>query len=456
MKNKRLVFIVLNLLFVHFAHTQSESTLNNYGYPDYIQFDDTVCEKYSFVNFEKNNFTFYTKKSPNFTYLYHQIDSMIRFKDRKLNFYHIGGSHIQADIYSNDFRMFLQTNYKDLPGERGGVFPFNLAGTNNPGNYRFYSQTDFNGYRVVGNDNRSIDFGVLGAVVASSDSVVQLAFKHRRTTSKPRFNHIRIFHNKGEFPYWLNFGKNEILVTCIENNSEVGYTDIQFSDNLDSIDIQFSKTNSVDYQLKIYGFQFMNDLPGFSYNSIGINGAGLYSYLDCERFEEQLKTYPPDFFAFSVGTNDGNVPYSRFDPENYKQNLEKMMQIALRANPDCALLLTVPNDCYYRRRYANKNIAREREVIIELAKEYQMAVWDFYGIMGGLNSSMTWLRSDLMRRDLIHFTREGYHFKGKLLIDAFLKYLIQMEEQGLKQETTIDLSSIIHPHSIKSQSSIQN
>ena len=172
----------------------------------------------------------------------------------------------------------------------------------------------------------------------------------------------------------------------------------------------------------------MNDEPGFSYTSIGVNGAGLYTYIDNIRFEEQLKSYPPDFFAYSVGTNDGNVPYDEFKPEIYKSNLEKMMQMALRANPNCALLLTVPNDSYYKRRYLNKNIERERTVIIELAKEYSMAVWDLYGVMGGLGSSKTWELNGLMRGDLIHFTHSGYHFKAELYIDSLLKFMDQMEK----------------------------
>ena len=145
------------------------------------------------------------------------------------------------------------------------------------------------------------------------------------------------------------------------------------------------------------------------------------------KFEEQLNTYPPDLFAYSVGTNDGNVPYSDFNPQVYKRNLEKMMQMALRANPDCALLLTVPNDSYYHRRYLNKNIAREREVIIELAEKYQMAVWDLYGLMGELGSSKTWRNHGLMQSDMVHFTFPGYHFKGELYIDAFLKFMDQMK-----------------------------
>jgi hypothetical protein len=43
--------------------------------------------------------------------------------------------------------------------------------------------------------------------------------------------------------------------------------------------------------------------------------------------------------------------------------------------------------------------------------------------MGGLGSSNTWKEEGLMRADYVHFTKEGYHLKGELYIDAFLKYL---------------------------------
>lgn len=425
---QKYVIVAFLLGITSASFSQKNTPLNDYSYPDFILLDTSLCSIYDFVDFSKNNFAFYSKSSPNFTYLYDQLDSMIRFQDRKLNFYHIGGSHVQADIYTNDVRMFLQTNYTNLPGERGMVFPLSLAGTNNPGSYRFNSPASFKGYRVVGNKDNTIDFGVMGASIISSDSVVQIKFEYRNTVSMPGFCKIRIFHNKGELPYEFNFGADEILITSVIRNPEIGYTEIEFTDKLDSMDLQFSRTISEQTELEIYGFQFLNEDPGISYNTIGINGAGLYSYLDCSRFEEQLKTYPPDLFVYSVGTNDANVPYDRFNPQVYKHNLEKMMKIALRANPKCALLLTVPNDAFYRKKYLNRNIAREREVIIELAQEYQMAVWDFYGLMGELGSSKTWMKKSLMRTDLVHFTAPGYHFKGELLIDGFLKFMIQMRE----------------------------
>ncbi|MCH2224941.1 MAG: GDSL-type esterase/lipase family protein [Crocinitomicaceae bacterium] len=347
-----------------------------------------------------------------------------------MNFYHIGGSHLQADIYSHDVRAYLQTNWEGLSGERGWVFPFDLAQTNNPGNYEFSSPNTWKGYRCVNHkpSKFNIDYGIMGAMTTCKDSIITIYFKHDRTIVKPPINHIRIFHNIGEFPYWNHLGGNEILVTRREHDPIIGATDIYLSDDIDTFNLQFQRIKSQAPELEIYGFLLLNDHPGISYTSIGINGAGLYTYLRNTRFEDQLKEYPPDFFSYSVGTNDGNVPYSKFKPLVYKKNLERMMLMALRANPDCALLLTVPNDSYYRRRYLNKNIDRERTVIIELAEQYGMAVWDMYGIMGGLGSSKTWRNNKLMRSDLIHFTHEGYHFKGDLFFDGFLKYLDQMEQ----------------------------
>lgn len=406
-------------------------SLSSYHFHEFRDMDTSLKSIYPFVQYDINNYAFHSKKSRNFELLYEKMDTLIKKNEGKLNFYHIGGSHLQADIYTNDVREYLQERWDGVTGERGWVFPFDLAKTNNPGNYEFSSPNKWKPYRSVNHKPKKYDFdyGLLGAAVTCDDSLVKIKFKYDRTTSKPPFNHIRIFHNIGEFPFGMNFGPHEILVSERTHNLEIGYSDIYFSDLIDSLNIDIYRLGKFAPELEIHGFILMNDNPGFSYTAIGINGAGLYTYLANIRFEEQLKTYPPDFFAFSVGTNDGNVPYNKFRPEVYKKNLQKMMDMVLRANPDCAILLTVPNDSYYKRRYLNKNIGRERDMIVELAKEYDMAVWDLYGLMGGLGSSRTWKNNKLMRSDLIHFTHVGYHFKGELYIDGMLKFMDQMEQR---------------------------
>jgi lysophospholipase L1-like esterase len=405
-------------------------SLNNYKNKVFFGLvDSTLTEKYPFIHFERNHYQFFTENSDNFEKLFFNFKLMVQNRDRKLNFYHIGGSHLQADIYTHEMRTYLQTRWEGLEGERGIIFPFDLAGTNNPWNYEFKSPNKWQDYRSVVDRPDSIDYGILGVVIECPDSAVQISFKYDKTTVKPGFDRLRIYHNKGYFPYDLNFGEDEIFVLKKLNNPELGYTDVVFTDKMERFDAFFSRDTIMDYKMHILGFQLSNKEPGISYNTIGVNGAGLYTYLDNKYFEEQLKEYPPDFFAYSVGTNDANMPYASFRPEVFRANLDSMIVKVLRANPNCAILLTVPNDAYYKKKYLNKNIERQREMIIQLAKKYEAAVWDMYGIMGELGSSKTWSRAGLMRGDLVHFTATGYRLKGDLFFEAFLKWLDQMESR---------------------------
>ena len=385
--------------------------------------EQEIARTYPFIEVQCNQFQFFGNESPNWMLLNRELSQMIESGKGKLNFYHIGGSHLQADIYSHDFRTFLQSNWPGLSGERGLVFPYNLAHTNNPSNYDFSSPNTWRGYRSVTQRSEDFDYGLSGAAITCADSLVVINFKHLRTLVKPPFDRLRIYHNTGEFPYELNFGDQELLVTDVAHYPEMGYTEVRFSDHLDSLDLLFVKKINTPFALELFGFEFLNDLPGITYTAIGINGASLPTYLANTNFSRDLQLRPPDLFILSVGTNDAHCSYDAFDPLVYKANLEKLILQILESNPNCAILLTVPNDDYYMRKYPNRNTARQREVIFQLAAQYQMAVWDFYGIMGELGSSKTWKTSGLMQADYVHFTGTGYHLKGTLLIEAFKKNL---------------------------------
>lgn len=389
--------------------------------------EQEIARKYPFVEVQCNQFQFFGAQSPNWMHLNEELSSMIQTGQGKLNFYHIGGSHLQADIYTHDFRTFLQSNWPGLSGERGLVFPYNLAHTNNPTNYDFSSPNTWKGYRSVTQRPEDFDYGLSGAAITCPDSLIVVNFKHLRTLVKPPFDRLRIYHNTGEFPYDLNFGDQELLVTDVAHYDELGYTEIRFSDHLDSLDLLFVKNCTTPFSLELFGFEFLNDLPGITYTAIGINGASLPTYLANTNFSRDLQLRKPDLFIFSVGTNDAHCTYEAFDPLVYKRNLEKMIQQVLQSNPNCAILLTVPNDDYYMRKYPNRNTERQREVIYQLAAQYQMAVWDFYGIMGELGSSKTWKTEGLMQADYVHFTGTGYHLKGTLLIEAFQKNLSSLQ-----------------------------
>ena len=389
--------------------------------------DSNYAVAYPFIRFDRNHYQFYTSKSANFEKLYYDIKQMIQFKDRKLNFYHIGGSHLQADVYTHEMRTFLQTNWKKLPGERGLIFPFDLANTNNPWNYIFKSSNKWTTFKSTLDRPDSLDYGLLGMVLESSDSLIDIDFKYKRTKVIPPFDKIRMYHNKGTFPFEISLGTNDSLILRIQTNEELGYTDIHFKENLNKFHLYLSRCISKKYKFRLLGFQLTNNEPGISYSTIGVNGASLSTHLNNKLFTEQLKESPPDFFAFSVGTNDANVPFDLFKPEVFKANLDTLIRKVLSVNPNCAILLTVPNDAYFEKKYLNRNVARERKMIIELARKYQAAVWDMYGIMGELGSCKTWYKNGLMRYDLVHFSASGYTLKGEMFAESFLKWLEQMD-----------------------------
>lgn len=426
------------------VYSKTSQELNGYINDRFFGYLDTALNcKYEFIDFGKNHFQFHSENSPSFEALYQKLQNMVKYKNEKLNFYHIGGSHIQADIYSNIIRRELQSYWEGIPGQRGFVFPFKMAKTNNPWNYSFESSNTWTGYRSVIHRPDSVHYGVLGVAIACSDSLIDLKYKYAKEHTHTPIDHVRIYHHKGKLGYEIRYDsiKNPVLIQ--KTNENLGYTDTYFTKEVTEFDIEFVRLadtiSRIDEEgniiidtlpgspLYIYGLHLANKHPGISYTSIGVNGAGLYTYRDNENFQEQMAFEKPDLVIFSVGTNDANVPYDKFKPEEFEANLEGMMKKIYQINPNAAILLTVPNDAFYKRRYLNRNVAREREVIEKLAEKYQIPVWDFYGMMGGLGSAQKWRQNKLMKTDLVHFTRDGYYLKGDMFVEAFLKWIEQME-----------------------------
>ncbi len=406
-----------------------KESLSEYQAPKIFHLDSSYLQRFSVVDFEKNYFQFYSDESPNWEHFFALYLDMKNHKQGKLNFYHIGGSHLQADIYTHEVRVKMQSQNELLLGDRAWVFPYDLARTNNPWSYEFSSPNKWERYRCVVKEDAGEDFGLLGIKIVNRDSISSMHFRYYKTKVKSDIHRIRVYHNKGYFPFDISWKEKDDVLVSEHRNEEKGYSEFEFKYPFLSFDLKFTRMISNTFPLEIYGFELLNDYPGISYSPIGINGAALDHFKVCRRFEEQLTVTPPDFFAFSLGTNDAYVAPESFDPQVYKANLDTMIQLVLRVNPKCAILLTVPNDSYFMRTNLNPNIAKQREVIQELATKYQCPVWDFYGIMGEMGSSMKWHRNKLMQSDLVHFTVAGYHLKADLYYDAFEKVMQQFAER---------------------------
>lgn len=384
--------------------------------------DSVLVEHPDLVNLEANRFL-YADSSDYFQRFFKSLDSVYRGEKEKVHIFHIGGSHIQADIYSNRLRTYLQSSGKYTMGQRGFVFPYHLAKTNNPANYKVESGSG--NWRGVRNSIKrdTIAWGLSGITAVFEDNLDTLCVEanHKSYTGKPyRFDKFRLFCNTWGQCYEVT-PLDSSLVKDIRVDEKNFFVEYALRDKVAYIELEVKKTDSLAKDpFLMMGMEFMNDDPGIEYTSIGVNGADFPSYARSAYFEQQLGLYKPDMFIISIGTNDTYKPASRFEPDKFRSDYEAFIQMIQRINPDCAILLTVPNDSYYRRRYANPNTAKAEEIILELAQKYGMAVWNFYEIMGGFKSSQKWYRYGLMPRDRIHFTRKGYHIKSDILMKAFV------------------------------------
>ncbi|MFD0962971.1 GDSL-type esterase/lipase family protein [Pseudofulvibacter geojedonensis] len=403
--NKLLLYI---LILFCFARVSSQN---------YIL--DSIQSIYPFIEYQKNQIKF-SQDSPAFKALFKKLNAIKNQEKEDLHVFHIGGSHIQADFYSNKLRHYLQHFVPEAKGQRGFVFPYKLAKTNNPLNYRITSEDNWVGYRCSRPDTTS--WGMAGVTAKFTDSIAHINVKANfRNYSKNtyNFNKLRVFYNTWNEGYLVKL-VNDSLVSSTSINHSRNYIEFKLNKTIDETDICIERLNfDSNSEFLLMGVELMNDNTGVEYTSIGVNGASFAYYNRCNYFEDQLLTYQPDLFIISVGTNDTYT--TDFDAEAYKNHYEGFIQLIQRANPNCAILLTVPNDSYYKRKYANPNTQIAAEVIYKLADKYKMGVWDFYEIMGGLGSSQKWYKNKLMPRDRIHFTRLGYSIKADLLLKALVE-----------------------------------
>ena len=369
-----------------------------------------------------------------------KLHAVAEGKNKNLHIFHIGGSHIQADIYSNRLRTYLQGMNPSANGQRGFVYPFRIAKTNNPSNYKVTHDGEWKGYRCsIMKD--SIAWGLSGITAVFRDSVSNIEIKaNYRGYEKQHydFNRLRIFYDDWSNDYRIDF-KDAALVRNSTKNEKAHYVEFELTKTVESIEFCIQRTgDTVTSEFLMMGLELMNDNPGIQYTSIGVNGASFDYYNRCAYFDDQLMLYKPDLFIVSVGTNDAYHP--DFDPIKYKKNYEKLIKAVQKANPECAILLTVPNDSYYKRKIPNPRTRIMQKIIKEVAIEKQMAVWDFYEIMGGFNSSQDWYKNKLMPSDRIHFTQMGYRIKADLLLEA----LVNSWEKSIALPSGSVLQQIIH------------
>lgn len=378
-----------------------------------------AVEQHSFVRYELNHLQMPGSSSA-YEPLFKKMDQTIFEGKGQVNVVHIGGSHIQADMWSDRMRQRLQTFFPGVQSGRGLIFPFKMARTNNPWNYVPEWTGEWEACRNV-QRKKDCTLGLTGISVTTQDTFTTLKISYRGD-NYPRYecNRLRVFHDQGPRSFQVHPALPESRYRTLQNR-ELGFTEFLLDTLLTEVLLIMEKTDSLQDHFTLYGLALDNEDPGFVYHAIGVNGAATSSYLRCKLFATHMKAIQPDLVVFSIGINDANSTQADFDGRRYERNYDSLVAMVRAANPDAAILFTTNNDSYYRRRYANKNAYKVREIMLKLAQKHNAAVWDMFGVMGGLGSIRTWIRAGYANSDRIHLLKPGYVLMADLMFNALME-----------------------------------
>ena len=393
---------------------------------------------YEFAHFERNQIL-YPGDSLAMERFFQKMDSVLFLGEGNVSIMHIGGSHVQAGVFTQQFRDDLLSISPDLIGGQYFVFPFSAGGTNNPSHFIVRSTGSWSYCRNAVCKETDKRMGLAGAAITTSDSTATVSIMTREkspTKLTPNFDFNKVTV--------IGFSETENVVPVVGCNGTIlhgqydewnsNYT-FTLPDFTDSICILF---DSVPGEFTITGVLLENDMPGLSVHGVGVNGASVPSYLRCDDFERDLKLIHPDLIIFGIGINDASE--TSFEKQAFKKNYDKLIRSIKRVNPDCALLFATNNDSYKRvkskkkNRYeVNTNGLIVEDAFMEMGKQYNAAVWDQFDIMGGLKSMQEWENAGLAKKDKVHFTAEGYKILGDLLYNALITRYIEHIQLNAKR-----------------------
>jgi hypothetical protein len=153
---------------------------------------------YDCVNYDANKLIL-KGDSNKLTAFFAKLDSLALFGDTKINIIHIGGSHIQAGVFPNRMRMNFSNIMPGFGSERGAIFPYSAARTNNPKNFEITYSGE---WKRCQNSRPPITetLGMMGYTISTNDLNCSIGFNLNPIDfgSNWKFNKLRLLATVGD------------------------------------------------------------------------------------------------------------------------------------------------------------------------------------------------------------------------------------------------------------------
>lgn len=364
-----------------------------------------------------------------------ELDSLRSGKDTVLTIVHLGDSHIQAGYYSGRLMRLFQGQFGNAG--RGWISPLKLGRTNEPDDYFITSNIRewISGRCIQTRKKCPIGIGGIGIQSVSSSSIDMNVYIAPNNGAGYSFNQVILFRGEKAMPMLPVGALKDSIKTCLAQEpmvTGVMVDTFRIPYLIDTLKLHTSRKKlgteellpASSFKNLYYGFSLTNGESGILYHSIGVNGSMFVNYTDTS-YVRQLALLKPSLLIVSLGTNE--TFGRRFNSEEFAMQVRAFLSLIKDYMPGTSVLLTTPPECY-KRTYVNKkrtyvrnsNTQLAAKVLVQVAKEEGVACWDLFTVTGGKSSCVKWRKENLLGRDRIHFSKEGYREQGTLLYRAFM------------------------------------
>ena len=366
---------------------------------------------YSFLRTERNRIQTPSGSSPEFSLFLRKLDSAAFLNYGDVRIVHVGGSHVQGGMWTQQLRRNLLLLRYGLGGGRGLVFPFAAAATNTPSGYISRCTGEWRYSRLLKPDPL-MPLGVTGMAVETSDTAATVMIDLCEAGAGEwapgfTFRSVDIFGSGSARP----------VIYMDRDTLEGVFSEGRYHFELPHY-AQYLRVGFRDLgSFILNGIYLDRPQSGLTLSEAGVNGASTASFLSCENFASDMAFLRPDLVIFSLGIND--IQGTEFNAERFIRNYSSLVDAVRAVSPHCAILFTTCTDSY-RHHSPNRQGEEARMAFARLAVAYDAALWDIFDIMGGLGSVESWEEAGLARGDRIHFTASGYDLLGDLLYNAIV------------------------------------
>lgn len=176
---------------------------------------------------------------------YHQkLDHLVFDGTGQVNIVHIGGSHVQADMWSMELRHRMQTMVPGVRAGRGFIFPYNMAKSNNPWWYNPEYTGEWTGLRnVVRADSSTL--GIAGISTTTRDTLTTLKISFRGEVYPGyTFDGAKVLHRMDSSYAVYAWCEDSTVNISREVNKEGRFTQFNFDRPLDTLRLRFVRRDT--------------------------------------------------------------------------------------------------------------------------------------------------------------------------------------------------------------------